>query len=72
MRGGQALADVHPEQGVLPQGDVELEELRLAEVEQRPPEHSGGDLLADPPAHLHTARVDAGVTARPRTYRGGG
>ena len=66
MGGGQAFADVDPKQGVLAQGDVELEELGLFEVEQGPPEHSGRHFLGHPPSHFQVACVDAAVPQRPR------
>lgn len=40
VRGGQAFASVHPDESVSLDGDVELQELRLVDVELRPPEHT--------------------------------
>lgn len=70
VRWGQALANVNSEEGVLPEGDVELEELRLAEIEEGSPKHSWGDILGHPPAHLDVPGVYAAVSACPRTWTG--
>lgn len=65
MRGWQALADVDAEERVLAQGDVELEEERLAQVQQGPPEDARRHVLTDPPAHLQLAHVYAAVSEHP-------
>lgn len=61
----QPFANVNPEECILAQGDVELEELRLAEVHQGSPEHPGRHLLGHTPAHLQAARIYAAVTSGP-------
>lgn len=71
VRGGQALADVHSKQGILAQGDVELEELWQAEVKQGPPEHPRRNLLGHAPPDLQAARVYAAVAACPRSWSKG-
>lgn len=71
MRGGQALADVHPKQGILAQRDVKLEELRQAEVKQGPPKHPRRNFLGDAPPDLQAAGVYAAVAACPRTWSEG-
>ncbi len=61
----QPFANVNPEQCILAQGDVELEELRLAEVHQGSPEHPRKHLLGHAPAHLQAARIYAAVASGP-------
>lgn len=61
----QSFADVNPEQGILAQGDVELEKLRLVEMQQRPPKHPRWHLLGHASAHLQAARIYAAVASRP-------
>lgn len=71
MRRRQALADVHPEKGIFAEGDVELQELWLAEVEQGPPKHSRRDFLGHPPPNLDAAWVYTAVPACPWTWSKG-
>lgn len=66
----QPFANVNPKQCILAQGDVELEELRLAEVHQGSPEHPGRHLLGHAPAHLQAARIYAAVACGPGTWDG--
>lgn len=69
--GRQALANVHPKQGVLAEGDVELKELWEAEVEQGPPKHTRRDFLCHTPSDLNAACVYTAVSACPRTWSKG-
>lgn len=69
--GGQALADVDSKQGVLSEGDVKLEELGLAEVEQGSPKHSWRDFLSHSSPDLDVACVYTAVPPCPRTWSEG-
>lgn len=69
VRRRQALANVNPEERVSPQRDVELEELWLRKMQQRPPEDAGGHLLGHPLAHLQVAGVDAAILNWPGAWK---
>lgn len=70
MRRRQAFPHVDPKQCVLAQGDVELEEVWLAQVKQRPPEDAWRNILTDTLTQLQLPAVYTAVLQHPRPWDG--
>lgn len=66
----QAFPHVDPKQRVLAQGDVELEEVWLAQVKQRPPEDAWRNILTDTLTQLQLPAVYTAVLQHPRPWDG--
>ncbi len=66
----QAFPHVDPKQCVLAQGDVELEEVWLAQVKQRPPEDAWRNILTDTLTQLQLPTVYTAVLQHPRPWDG--
>ncbi len=64
----QAFPHVDPKQCVLAQGDVELEEVWLAQVKQRPPEDAWRNILTDTLTQLQLPTVYTAVLQHPRPW----
>lgn len=64
----QAFPHVDPKQCVLAQGDVELEEVWLAQVKQRPPEDAWRNILTDTLTQLQLPAVYTAVLQHPRPW----
>ncbi len=66
----QAFPHVDPKQCVLAQGDIELEEVWLAQVKQRPPEDAWRNILTDTLTQLQLPTVYTAVLQHPRPWDG--
>lgn len=66
----QAFPHVDPKQRVLAEGDVELEEVWLTQVKQRPPEDAWRNILTDTLTQLQLPAVYTAVLQHPRPWDG--
>lgn len=64
----QAFPHVDPKQCVLAQGDVEFEEVWLAQVKQRPPKDAWRNILTDTLTQLQLPAVYTAVLQHPRPW----